>query len=287
MKAMEFLLRLRARPAVRQAERVLRGIGPLDRVAKRAYARHKREALEWATRDRAVRRAMVADGRLPDGFGEGMDERIVEYPWVLARIPPDATRLLDAGSTLNYAWVADHPALAGKEVVVFTLSPEGVLGRRNFSYLYGDLRSTLLRDGCMDAAVCLSTLEHVGMDNESYTGSTRDTAHEPRAYRAALIELRRVLRPGGPLLLTVPFGRARDLGWLQQFDARGLDDIIDTFGGTTADVRYFRHRSGSGWQVASAEECADAEFIYRTRAAHSIETRATAVACLDLRAPGP
>ena len=37
--------------------------------------------------------------RLPRGYGVGLDERVIEYPWLFAQEP--VGRVLDAGSTLN------------------------------------------------------------------------------------------------------------------------------------------------------------------------------------------
>lgn len=277
-----FLLRIRSDRRMQAVERAARRLPPVDRLAGAAYARHKRRVLAQVTRDPAVRSAVLGRADLPPGFGVGMDERVVEYPWVLARIPPGHARLFDAGSTLNYEWVAEHPALEQKDVILFTLAPEGVLGRRNFSYLYGDLRATLLQDACVDTVVCLSTLEHIGMDNRGYTGHDRDHDHDPNAWRPALLELRRILKSGGHLLLTVPFGRAQDLGWLQQFDRDGLRAIEDAFDGITLESDYFLHRDGHGWQRASADDCAGATFLSRAPGVQGMATRATAVACLAL-----
>jgi SAM-dependent methyltransferase len=279
------LLRFRSNPRVQAVERVARRLGPIDRLARSAYAHHKTRTLARVTRDPSILQAVLGHRQLPAGYGQGMDERVVEYPWVLARVPHGEARLLDAGSTLNFPWVADHPALLDKSVVVLTLAPEGVLGRRSFSYLYGDLRDTLLRDACMDAVVCLSTLEHVGMDNRAYTGDPGDAAHDPRAFRDALREIRRILRPGGLLLLTVPFGQSQDLGWLQQFDQDGLAEIRAAFGGNVREQHHFLHRPGAGWQRAEASECERARFLQRDEAEGTMETRASAVACLALEKP--
>lgn len=285
MSVVGSLLRLRGHGRFQAVERVLRALPPVDRAAKAAYAAHKGRVLEQATRDPLIRQAMLGDGDLPAPYGVGMDERVVEYPWVLARVPHGHGRIFDAGSTLNYEWVARHPAMQGKDVVLFTLAPEGVIGRRSHSYLYGDLRSTILQDRCIDLAVCISTLEHVGMDNQAYTGDAGDSHHDPAAYRQVLRELRRILRPGAPLLLTVPFGRRQDLGWLQQFDPDGIADIVASFGGRLVAQDYFRHDADAGWRRRPADECLDAEFVHRSGGRGSIETRATAIACLVLAAP--
>ncbi|MGH7474685.1 MAG: methyltransferase domain-containing protein [Longimicrobiales bacterium] len=281
----------RQNPRILELERRVRSaVPPLDRAAKRAYARFREQRLVAATRDAALRRALLDRAPLPAGFGRGMDERLVEYAWVLARLEPARQRILDAGSTLNHRWVSRHPSVRSAEVVVYTLAPEGVLGARNFSYIYGDLRDTILRDACMDAVVCISTLEHVGLDNTAYTGEDRDAAMQPGSFVEVVREFRRLLRPGGLLLVTVPYGQPENLGWLQQFDAEQVAALRSAFAGQLEAEDYFRHDPTSGWQRSSAAASADARFLWvrgkEGRAA--VATMATAIACLALRrASGP
>ena len=71
-----------------------------------------------------------------------------------------------------------------------------------------DVRELPFPDGHVDQVLLVSTLEHVGADNERYgVGADRDRF----GIGTALRELRRVLRPDGSLLVTVPARRARGL----------------------------------------------------------------------------
>jgi SAM-dependent methyltransferase len=242
------------------------------------------QLLRQAVQDAALLRRFREGVVLPEAYGFGVDERIVEYPWVLSRLDPSPAVLLDAGSTLNYPYLLDLPQLREKTVVIYTLAPEWQEKRASVSYLYGDLRATLLRDEAFHVIVCVSTLEHIGLDNTKlYTTDPQFKETRPAEYQKVLRELRRLLAPGGKLLLTVPFGRAANLGWMQQFDEAGLDDVCSAFGESPRYRTFFRY-SPSGWGLASAHECAACEYFDVHSTADPASDRAAAaraVACLE------
>jgi hypothetical protein len=74
-------------------------------------------------------------------------------------------------------------------------------------------------------------------------------------------ELHRVLKPNGDLIFTVPFGEYRDFGFQQQFDARLLSCAIESFPGRTAISQAFYQYTLDGWQVATANQCADCRYV--------------------------
>lgn len=153
------------------------------------------------------------------------------------------------------------------------------------SYVLGDLRQLAFTSDVFDAVVCVSTLEHVGMDNTRYySPDPRHAVRDPDGYLQVVSEFARVLRPGGLLLLTVPFGRREGRGWLQQFDAPMLREIEATFDGTTVELSVFR-TSENGWRRAEPSECDDLPFLFdvdRGPGEHPTVS-ANAVACLALR----
>jgi SAM-dependent methyltransferase len=168
---------------------------------------------------------------LPPGYGVGVDERCVEYPWLLANLEDCREALLDAGSTLNHDFILDHPLLRKKIIHILTLAPEGnCFWQKSISYLFHDLQEIPMRDDCYDTIVCVSTLEHVGCDNAHYTGGEAARENRPEGFILAMKELYRVLKPGGTLLLTVPFGVYRHFGMFQQFDRDLLSRAVKAFG---------------------------------------------------------
>jgi SAM-dependent methyltransferase len=196
--------------------------------------------------------------------------------------------VLDAGSVLNHRFILDHHALATATLHILTLAPEGeAQWQRGISYLYGDLRDIPIRDDFYDVIVCLSTLEHVGLDNEEYTGEPTDARDQRGDFTPAIRELRRVLRPGGTLLLSVPYGVYENRSRIQQFDRALLQQAVDAFSSPkTVSATFFRYQE-QGWQVAAQDECDDARFgVWGTSEAGKIAgalPAAEAVACVKLR----
>jgi SAM-dependent methyltransferase len=251
------------------------------------YKPYRLQLLQQAITNEKLLESFSRGEALPQNYGFGIDERIVEYPWVLSRLDRHPARLLDAGSTLNYPYLLDLPQLATKSIIIMTLAPEHLEKRANVSYLYGDLRDIIIRDRIFDLVVCISTIEHIGLDNALYTKDSKYQENSPQDYRSALSELRRVLVPGGRLLLTVPFGLKQNFGWMQQFDDRGLTDISIAFGSEPVSTTFFQYLP-QGWIISDREACSQCEYynIHSTpEPASDRAAAARAVACLELVKP--
>ena len=131
---------------------------------------------------------------------------------------------------------------------------------KGISYLFGDLRDIPIRDGYYDTIACISALEHVGFDNTYFSESQVHREHRTEDFLLAMRELGRVLKSGGSLLLTVPFGAHHCYETFQQFDRKTLHQAVEAFGKSSeVQETFFRYTSG-GWQEAVAEECADCEY---------------------------
>jgi SAM-dependent methyltransferase len=68
----------------------------------------------------------------------------------------------------------------------------------------------------------------------------------------AVRELGRVLAPGGKLLITVPVGAPRSLGWFQVFGRAELEKIQRILRGLEIEVRFFAYRGS--WVDVDADE---------------------------------
>jgi len=221
------------------------------------YDQYRRQFLSQVLSDAEQVSRFATRSPLPVGYGRGLDERCVEYPWFFSKASRVARRYLDAGSAMNHAYILSGQLWRDKELTIVTLKPERQsYWDRGISYQFSDLRDLPFRDCWFDEVVCLSTLEHVGMDASVFTHDTTHREHNRNDFEVALLELRRVLKPGGCLLFSVPFGKYQDSGWFQQFDAALLERCSEAFQPVERDNYFFRYHL-SGWEVANPDECAD------------------------------
>lgn len=194
---------------------------------------------------------------LPSGYGVGLDERVVEFLWVAAQNPRG--KVLDAGSSLNHTHVLDYfqPRLA--ELTITTLEPEETsYVDRQVSYVFTDFRELPFRDKWFDCVISISSVEHVGMDNRSYGSSVPRAADPAAEMERAVSEFRRVLRPAGRILISVPYGRPEDHGWFRQFGYEDVARLLEALGGS-ASASFYRYRA-DGWQLSDAAGAGDTAY---------------------------
>jgi SAM-dependent methyltransferase len=267
----------------------------LDAVAVPAYRMTGRpfspgyQTAKLRTIKSAIGLGVARDSQdLPAGYGIAMDERVVEYPWLFARLKPDVGKMLDAGSALNHGYLLERPPLKQADLTIMTLAPEkGCYWYQGFSYVFGDLRRTMFADETFDTIASISTIEHIGLDNTMlYTGNPADAEEDEGGFAPAVKEFKRILKPGGSCFISFPFGKRANLGWYQVFDRAMVDRVIEVFAPTSCGVDYFGYSRG-GWQRSSPEALKDAT-VYDVHTGQGWgDDRAAssrAIACLQLTA---
>jgi len=222
----------------------------------------------------------------PKGFGIGLDERVVEYPWLFAQLPELPGRMLDAGSALNHRFLIDRKPLSNADLTVMTLAPEKrCFWKRGISYIYGDLRKPYFADNSFDVIASVSTIEHIGLDNTLlYTGDSSKNEDDVMGFVQAIREFKRIIKPGGLCFVTVPYGKPGAHGWYQVFNHELVMQVLEAFDPKEFKIDYFGYKA-EGWAPAACEEISENEFfdINTSRALQpDLAAAARGVACLRM-----
>lgn len=223
---------------------------------------------------------------LPENYGKWIDERVVEYPWLISRIPIGAGVIWDAGSALNHGYLLEHSKFSSKRVYISTLSPEPY--RHNLpyvSYIYEDIRKTCFRDEFFDFICCISTIEHIGMNNTLYYSDSLDyDENDTSSYICAIHEFKRTLKYGGRLFLTIPFGRYTNHDWLVVFDSAMIDNIIEEFSPSAVTELIFKYKF-PGWKKSDRYDSKESSYFdmhQKSKFTQSTPIAAESVICLEL-----
>jgi hypothetical protein len=176
------------------------------------------------------------------GLGAGFSERVIEIPWVVRELRAlEPARVLDAGTAfapMIYKWLLVRQAATVETV---DLAEADVAGLVNH---VADIRELPFEDGSFDVATCISTLEHIGMDNTQYSirsGGGGDVQ--------ALRELGRV---AARVLVTVPGGCDADLPHQRQYSPARFEAAAKEAGLAVEQLDIFEHRAASGWTRSDA-----------------------------------
>lgn len=249
------------------------------------YTNRKDFFLERAVNNPELLARFMGMTPLPDNYGYRLDERVVEYLWVFSRLQPDHHMILDAGSALNFPYLIESPTMENRKITICTLAPESNHYKSaRVSYVYDDLRGLMFKDNQFDAIISISTIEHVGLDNTQLYTQNQNFKESTGDYLCVVDELKRVLKPGGKLLITVPFGKKQQFNWLQQFDLEMVNSVIKRFNGSRNYINFFRYKN-DGWQYAEAIDCvADEYFDVHSADGYTDDYLAAArsVACIEL-----
>lgn len=193
---------------------------------------------------------------LPSAFGKGLPERVVELVLARATYTPGA-RVLDVGHSnimechrrlLRSLSPPKH--LIGIDIAAPTYDVSSYYERS----IIADITKTGLAAELFNRIWCISTLEHVGMDNAGYT---RNFTLDLDLDMVALQEMYRLLAFDGYLLITVPFGKFENHGWMKNYDLSSWHRLLDPLR-KYADVseHYFRYDQTVGWHQVVATQLA-------------------------------
>jgi SAM-dependent methyltransferase len=126
-------------------------------------------------------------------------DRHVEYSWIAAHLPPGPGSALEFGCGNSYLGLM--AAMGGFDVTAVDLIPVEWLYRHpNLNFVQTDIFDLHASDAHFDLIINCSAIEHVGLGRY---GDSREADGDLRAMQV----LRRLLKPRGTMLLTVPVGQ--------------------------------------------------------------------------------
>jgi SAM-dependent methyltransferase len=166
-----------------------------------------------------------------------VNERIVELPWVLQKLAAfPGSRVLDFGCS-NSPLSLEMAAL-GHKVVGADLRPYGYT-HPNFELIQGDFLRIPAPEKAFDVVVAVSAVEHVGLGGV-YGGPAQESGD-----RIIVRKFLEVLKPGGVLLLTVPFGLAGENPGYRVYDSASLARLLEGY--EVRERRFFLGERQLSW----------------------------------------
>jgi len=240
-----------------------------------------------------------------------LDERCVEIPWALSRYRGQKN-ILEIGLALADPMLVraqmklqkeNGCKLSGLDIVDIdrVLNRFGSLGcniKEVYDFHQADARNTDFTDDSFDLIFLISTLEHFGFDRFEPSQNADTVFKRPKDYpeefplyedcredRKALLEMKRILTPGGSLLLTVPMGprgicALRDSKGLwalyKEYTVSEWKDLLSDSGLEVADERFFYDSGQDGWLEAK-----DPQQLMKIKI--GLSDPVAGVACVELR----
>lgn len=173
-------------------------------------------------------------------------ERIVEVPFSLQAMDlPVPSRILEFGcygSTLAMELASLGHQVTGVDLRHYPLE------HPNFRFLRGDFMTADLAPDSFDGAIAISAVEHAGL------GAYEEKQFE-RGDRRILERIRRILKPGGRLALTVPYGKPGETSTYRVYDEAALRQLLTGYDIHTES--FFKAGPGrSHWLPATKAELA-------------------------------
>jgi SAM-dependent methyltransferase len=199
------------------------------------------------------------------------DERVIEYPVALDALLEmrrrGRGRLLDVGCLLNNRIISDQVRKHARSVWLWNANLEKLVYPEGLVYVISDMRKPILpEEASFDLVTCLSTLEHVGMDNTRYGGKpaefTGEITNPERFAVEGLQNIMRYVAPNGRLLVSVPFGAFEFLYLYGEpnkaiyytFDRTRVETLMRALDGFEIKVSVYRVIPQNGWFPAGLEE---------------------------------
>jgi SAM-dependent methyltransferase len=126
-------------------------------------------------------------------------DRNIEYSWIVANMPPGPGEALEFGC--GNSWLSLVAARRGFHTLAIDLTPvDWPYVYPGLQFVQKDVFDVELPLASLDLVINCSAIEHVGLERYGDPGNIDGDL-------AAMERMRRFLRPGGTMLLTIPVGQ--------------------------------------------------------------------------------
>lgn len=155
-------------------------------------------------------------------YGEVVSERIVEYAVVFANLKVDPStkiKILDVG-----CYFSNFPI----QLASMGYSVDGIdfmdyqLTHPNFKFIKGDITKINLPRNYYDIITCISTLEHIGLtvwgENDNIEADS-----------IAIAKMHSILKVGGRVIVTVPFGKRGISPSQRSYDVDSINSLFKPY----------------------------------------------------------
>lgn len=180
----------------------------------------------------------------PDYFGKEPlkpTDRYMEYPFAVRNLPKPPAKVLDVGCSGSYFILM--LAAFGYEAYGIDLREYAITNKIKFDNFYfekGDIRRTGFADNFFDAITAISTIEHIGIYGRY--GMDDDSQGDLKCIK----EMKRIVKPGGSLLITVPFGKPKILSpYCKIYGAETISELVEGF--ILGKEEYFMQDAARDW----------------------------------------
>ncbi|MFX1239719.1 MAG: class I SAM-dependent methyltransferase [Promethearchaeota archaeon] len=165
-------------------------------------------------------------------------ERIVEIPFLYKNFDfNEMEKILDLGCVGSK--ISMQLASLGYKVVGIDYRPF-IFKHKNLEFIQGNFFDIDLPNESFDCVICISTIEHIGLP--AY--NIKPFEHGDKK---AIEKIYNLLKIGGKLILTVPFGKAIVDPFERNYDQKSLEQLIHRFRILEFEIY---ERSKNGWVIS-------------------------------------
>ncbi len=166
-------------------------------------------------------------------------ERIVEIPFLYKNLDFNSMeKILDLGCVGSK--ISMQLASIGYNVVGIDYRPF-IFKHKNLKFIQGNFFDIDLPHESFDCVICISTIEHIGLPAYNITPFEHGD-------KKAIEKIYNLLKKGGKLILTVPFGKSLVNQFERNYDQKSLEQLIRKF--KLIDLKIYES-SKTGWILSN------------------------------------